>query len=286
MKFSLVLATVGRSDELKRFLRSLSNQTCRAFELIVIDQNDDDRVTEALLPYLEEFSIVHLRSARGLSRARNAGLAHLSGEVVAFPDDDCWYPPTLLQQINVLFSEHPQLDGVTGASRDGQGAYSSGNWDRSAGLLNVRNVWRRAISFTIFLRRSKIEAVGEFDEQLGVGAGTTWGSGEETDYLIRAINAGATISYFPQIIVHHPQAPKMYDVVANSKAASYGAGMGRVLRKHSYPWWFVLYYLSRSFGGVLVSLATGDLRRASHYAAIATGRYRGWSDSRPFGAQP
>ena len=50
------------------------------------------------------------------------------------------------------------------------------------------------ISFTIFLRRRVVERVGEFDETLGVGAGTPYGSCEESDYLIRAVKSWVLVA--------------------------------------------------------------------------------------------
>src|SRR5574340_342784 len=94
--FSLVLATVGRTAELERFLDALERQTCPDFELLVIDQNPDDRLRPILNRHRGRFEIKHTRSATGLSRARNVGLRLARGEIVAFPDDDCWYPTTLL----------------------------------------------------------------------------------------------------------------------------------------------------------------------------------------------
>jgi glycosyltransferase involved in cell wall biosynthesis len=92
MKFSLVLATVGRTQEVARFLDSLARQTYRDFELIVVDQNPDDRLVELLRPFELRFPIIHLRCERGVSRARNLGPKYVSGDIVGFPDDDCWYP--------------------------------------------------------------------------------------------------------------------------------------------------------------------------------------------------
>jgi glycosyltransferase involved in cell wall biosynthesis len=92
MKISLLLATLGRSFELERFMTSLDNQTYRNFELIVIDQNTDARLDPILRKYRGRFSFVHVRSDKpGLSRSRNEGMKHLSQDtdLLAFPDDDC-----------------------------------------------------------------------------------------------------------------------------------------------------------------------------------------------------
>ena len=102
MRFSLVLATVGRTEELNRFFASLDYATHRNFEVILVDQNPDDRLNSVLDHYDGRFPALHLRSERGLSRARNVGLRRVTGDVVAFPDDDCWYPPNLLNQVEIL----------------------------------------------------------------------------------------------------------------------------------------------------------------------------------------
>jgi Glycosyl transferase family 2 len=49
----------------------------------------DDRLDSALAQYRSLFPIVHLRSQKGLSRARNEALAFAQGEILCFPDDDC-----------------------------------------------------------------------------------------------------------------------------------------------------------------------------------------------------
>jgi glycosyltransferase involved in cell wall biosynthesis len=113
VSFDLVVATLGRSEELEGLLASLDRQTHRAFRLVLVDQNRDNRVTEALArhPALE---IVHLRSEPGLSRARNAGLPHLTADVAGFPDDDCSYPDDLLERVAARFGARPDLDALGG----------------------------------------------------------------------------------------------------------------------------------------------------------------------------
>ncbi|MGA8056526.1 MAG: glycosyltransferase family A protein, partial [Burkholderiales bacterium] len=74
LRLSLVLATVGRTDEAARFLASLDRQGVGDIELVVVDQNEDDRLVPLLAPYRDRFTVRHLRSAPGLSRARNVGL--------------------------------------------------------------------------------------------------------------------------------------------------------------------------------------------------------------------
>lgn len=276
MHFSLIVATINRTKEIKRFLQSLASQSYKNFELIVVDQNSDDRLVPILEPYKTHFPILHIRSAPGLSRARNIGLRYVKGDIVAFPDDDCWYPPDLLEKVANFFQKHPDIDGLAGRSIDENGKPSVGRWDEKEGLIDMFNVWRRAISFSIFLKTKVINEVGDFDETLGVGAGTPWGAGEETDYIVRTLKLGFKIYYYPSINIYHPQKTPVYDVRAISRAYSYGMGFGRVLRKHKYPLWFLGYYLIRPLSGIILSLLTGNFSKAKYYGTVLNGRFLGY----------
>ena len=97
MTFDLVVATVDRVAELGQLLDSLDRQTHTDFRVLVVDQNDDDRVQDVLARH-GSLRIDRLQVPRGLSRARNEALTHLQAEVVAFPDDDCSYPDDLLEE--------------------------------------------------------------------------------------------------------------------------------------------------------------------------------------------
>ena len=70
MKFSLITTTLGRTHELERLLVSIDAQTCRDFELIVVDQNSHDLLDAILAPYRERFPILHIHSAKGASPAQ------------------------------------------------------------------------------------------------------------------------------------------------------------------------------------------------------------------------
>ena len=135
VKFSLIMATLGRTNEVERFLSCLDAQTYRCFELIVVDQNPDDRILPFLQPYRTLFPIFHLYSEKGTSRARNVGLEHVKGDVVGFPDDDCWYPPDLLERVSEYLRERSDLHGITGRVTDWEGTFDA-RFDRSSGLLN------------------------------------------------------------------------------------------------------------------------------------------------------
>jgi GT2 family glycosyltransferase len=264
--FDLVLATVGRVEELEHFLTSLEFQTHRDFRLIVVDQNPRPRLQHVLEG--KGFDLLHLRSEPGLSHARNAALERLAADVVAFPDDDCAYEQGLLAHVAGLLAADPALDGVTGRSVD-RGGRSSPSWKRDAAILTAGNLWNRAISYTIFLRRELVEKVGRFDEHLGLGSDHPWSSGEEIDYLIRAVKAGARIRYDPSVTVHHDE--KTADVGYRD-----GASVGYLLRKHGYPTRAVARMLVRPAGGVAVSLARRDRSRARFHAATLRGRLHGY----------
>jgi GT2 family glycosyltransferase len=256
--FDLVVATVGRVDELERLLASLERQTEQSFRVLVVDQNDDGRVRDVLDRHAD-LNIERLRAPLGLSRARNEALPLLESDVVAFPDDDCVYPEDLLERIAARLTRERELDGLTGREPW---------WTSTAAALTRDNLWNRAISFTIFLRRSIVEQVGRFDESLGLPSS----SGEETDYLIRAIDSGARIEYDPSLVVEHAEK----DVDLEAIAARDGASLGYILRKHRYPPSKVARMLVRPVGGAVLAALRNDRRRARFHIATLHGRVAGY----------
>ena len=272
LSFDLVVATLGRVGELSRFLDSLVAQSHKGVRVIVVDQNPDDRLNDALDGV--RLDVLRLRSEPGLSRARNAALEHVTADVVAFPDDDCLYPEGLLRLVAERLAARQELDGLTGRVADAAGL-SSASWETDRALLTRANLWNRASSATVFLRRRVVEGVGRFDEQLGLGSGTPWHSGEEIDYLLRALGVGARIEYDPSLVVEHPLVPDDPSIGRRD-----GATVGYLLRKHRYPLKTRARMLVRPLGGIALSLAGADLDRARYHAASFRGRLRGLRSKR------
>jgi len=240
---------------------------------VVVDQNEDGRLDQVLGRHAS-LDLEHIRASRGLSHARNAGLTRVHADLVAFPDDDCTYPDDLLERVARRFAADRSLGGVSGRAADASGR-SSPSWARDAAELTRENLWNRAISFSIFLRASVVRAVGRFDEELGLGSGRPWSSGEETDYLVRAVDAGARIEYDPELVVFHEHkafSPAALRVVGVRE----GASVGYILRKHRYPLGTVGRMLVRPAGGALIALARRDRARARFQLATLRGRLLGY----------
>jgi glycosyltransferase involved in cell wall biosynthesis len=274
MKFSLIMATIGRYAEVERFMRFLSRQTYPNFELLIVDQNDDDRLLPLIQQYKTKFTLIHLRSENGLSLARNVGLRYISGDFVSFPDDDCWYDRQALENVYKLFHQYPQYAGITGRAIDGKGQDAAGKYDKTSGLVDAINVWRRAISFTIFLRREVCNAIGGFDEEIGVGAKTIYGSGEETDYVLRAIRK-YQVFYCHRFTINHPNPLVQYSPQVISRGYRYGCGFGRVVQKHGYNYRFKLRALARPFLGMMLYISAFQLPKSHYYWNTFRGRLRG-----------
>jgi glycosyltransferase involved in cell wall biosynthesis len=277
MRFILIITTLHRTSELQRFLRSAKGQTYQNFEIIIVDQNDDDRVAR-LLDEFSGLTIRHVRSARlGASSGRNIGLnCRWDADIVAFPDDDCWYPPDLLARVANFFRTHPEWQGLTGRSVTGEGLPSNGRWHYVSGRVTLANAWNRATCFSMFFRSPAAKVIS-FDETLGCGANTPWGGGEDLDFLLQAIRRGSRVFFDPTLTVCHPEWSTSGETFSiREKAYSYARGMGRVLRKHRYSVHLVAYQVIRPMGGALLSFAKGNAWGARYHWTVLKGRVQGW----------
>jgi glycosyltransferase involved in cell wall biosynthesis len=274
-KFSLVVATIGRTTQLVRLFETLREQTCQSFEVILVDQNSQGYLDEVIAPFYAFFPLRHLRSKPGLSRARNAALEHIRGQIVAFPDDDCWYQQDLLERVADMLATHPNWDGLSGIHADTE-APNEFSWrPRTGGSLSPINLWYQSSSVTIFLRRAVVERVGEFDEDLGRGADTGMTAAEESEYLVRALRLGFSISYSHDLCVFH-RGWRAGDQLPMSRVFGDSKAIGYVLRRHRFPLWFVLYRATRSMCGMALSWVRGNRTKTHFYWLASQGLLYGW----------
>ena len=228
MKFSLVLCTLGRTDVLERAIESISAQTYCNFELIVVDQNPDDRLKDIIKKYENSMTIMHIRSSlKGLSANRNLGLLSASGDVVAFPDDDCEYLPDTLQRINSSFEKYG-VDVLAINVKDlNEDIFF--NRIREIVKLDEYNFLPYGISIGIFVRWKNKSDVS-FDEELG--AGRYFGASEESDMLSSLISKGYFSLYDGMQYVLHPMGDiKLpYDKI-RLRYINYNRGFGAFYKK-------------------------------------------------------
>lgn len=257
---SLIVATSGtRPDELRRFLESARSQQRSAYEILVIDQSSG-RLDTMLGEYPE---VVHVRSdVPGLSRNRNIGIARASGNIIAFPDDDCVLPPDYIENVIALASRFA-----------GNTLFGYGNVltleDRqpfhelyAVGSMQAPSVFNcfKIPSVGLVFNRSAFARVGVFDEDFGVGG--AYGAAEEVDLMLRMIDAGIDGVYAGQLEILHPARPRA--MVSKERHRSYSTALGALARKHwqlTRNWRFMmvfLYSVARSLGGILLSPVLRD----------------------------
>jgi glycosyltransferase involved in cell wall biosynthesis len=270
MKFSLIMATYGRSNEIENFLISLKNQTYKNFELIVIDQNDDDKAYKIIKKFQNDINIIYLKvNFKGLSKARNYGLNYASGEVIAFPDDDCEYPNDLLENVKNFF-ENNDFEILSGIAIDKfKNKESVGRWFKKSKKINIINFMRVCPSACLFIRKKEKL---EFDENFGVNS--KFYSSEETDLVFRLLKKGYKGYFERKIFIYHP-----YKEDSKERAYYYGIGMGAFFRKHLkndfrlvIP--FVENLIIRTIGGMILNVFRKEKFLKNYYSF--KGRWKGF----------
>lgn len=164
-----------------------------------------------------------------LSAARNQLMAAALAEepfgdddVVAFPDDDCWYPDGLLARLEGAFRDRPGLDLLL--CRVSLDPYDAPDALAVMEPASTAAIVRLTMSNSLFVRGRLATVLGAFDPALGLG--TPAQGGEDTDYAIRAFLAGREAAFVDRALVGHP--------VADRKAViRYFRGATLVLARHA-----------------------------------------------------
>lgn len=237
--FSLIVVTKDRLDVIERLFSSLSRQEYKNFSVIFVYENTCNKLATTLIDcFSDAFSIMGIATGPvGVARARNIAFPHISGEYVAFPDDDCWYLPDTLAKIAQIFTDNPSVGGILATRISHANSLPEDNGALSE--VSRFSAFRGSETFLQFYLRSCVDRIGKFDETLGSGTGLPYGSGEDTDYVLRAVQKGYIIGKTLSVGVCHPDVD--FDSPSlQQKTTAYANGRMYLLRKHNFPIWFRL----------------------------------------------
>ncbi|MGN6258159.1 MAG: glycosyltransferase [Solirubrobacterales bacterium] len=207
--------TRDRLEVLSEAVDSLRAQTLPPHEVVLVIDHAPELLEEARERW-PDLEVVPNRERRGLSGARNSGVAEASGEVVAFLDDDAIAAPDWLARLAAAYAD-PNVLGAGGTVRprwvEGKPGWFPPEFDWVVGCTHsgmpqrlepVRNLVGANMSF----RRQPLLDVGGFSHDLG-RVGTLPVGCEETDLSIRVHQRWpqAEILYDPAAEVEHVVPP-------------------------------------------------------------------------------
>ncbi|MDB5593888.1 MAG: hypothetical protein JWM36_849 [Hyphomicrobiales bacterium] len=212
MKCLLLTTTnhaAGRRDDLQRLFDSVTHerQCGLDVELHLLIQNCSG-TEAAALPYLPPFVRVQTMDGTcSLSAARNVLLSTINCRAslnddtfVAFPDDDCWYPPHFLVHLADSFARDNDIDLFVCRFSERPVIWVPGCLAlRSA---RFKDVVRLTSSNNMFVRGRIALRVGQFDP--GLGLGTPAAGGEDTEYALHAFFQGRRALVTDACLVGHP----------------------------------------------------------------------------------
>ena len=217
MKFSVVIPTYNRGDELVRTLESLTRlNVAEAWEVIVVDNNSSDNTREVVLTASQEFP-GELRyvfeKEQGRSAALNAGIRAAKGDIIAVTDDDVRVDSEWLTNAAAAL-EKLRCDYVGGKALPIWGGQRPG-WlpDRSGkhwGVIALLDYGPKPVEFgekvplgvNMAFRRNAFERAGLWDNNIGRKGGTLLGQ-EVREWANRARDAGLRGFYSPDLVVQH-----------------------------------------------------------------------------------
>lgn len=203
--------TLDRWTDIVAAVRSIEAQDRPAIETVIVADHNAallDRVRQELPGVVA----VENAEARGLSGARNTGIAVSRGEIIAFLDDDAWAEPSWLGSLVSAYAD----TGVIGVGGWISPAWQAGRprwWPDEfdwvvgcsyRGLPPQRSEVRNMIGANMSFRRDVFDRAGTFAHGIG-RIGTRPLGGEETELSIRARRAypGARVMYEPAARVNH-----------------------------------------------------------------------------------
>jgi glycosyltransferase involved in cell wall biosynthesis len=235
---SVIVCTVDRGHRLDACFDALAESAAISstpLELIVVDNGsvDDTRRVVARWSQASKLPTCYVvEQKRGLSRARNAGIAAARHPILAFTDDDCLVAPSWVSAIGTEFRDL-RLDVLGGRvtlhdPSDRPVAIRPSESPATIDDLNGINEY--LVGCNMAMRRSVFTTLGGFDERLGAGSDAR--SAEDTDLLYRCVRRGMSVRFSPEMHVRHAHGRRS-DADIASLGSGYIRGRGAFYVKHA-----------------------------------------------------
>ncbi|MDQ0755119.1 glycosyltransferase family 2 protein [Arthrobacter sp. B3I4] len=246
---TVIVCTRDRAECLRKALEAILRLDYPNFDVIVVDNAARSSDTRDMVRKEFPDPRLTLISERrpGLSHARNAGLRHAQGDIVAYTDDDVVVDEGWLHAIAAGFEQAPDVACVTGLVPAGELR------SQAQGYFDSRVGWSKTVAPKVYsladppadlpvfpfcvgafgtganfaLDRRAALALGAFDTALGVGTRT--GGGEDLDMFTRVILSGRSLVVQPSAVVWHRHRADLEELIV--QARGYGNGLGAWLAK-------------------------------------------------------
>ena len=115
IRLTVIIPTFNRAPLLRLALEALTRQERPADEVIVVDNNSVDDTSALVREFESRLPLKYLvETRRGAAEARNLGIRHATGDVLAFTDDDCVPDVQWLRFIELSFLRDPAIGMVAG----------------------------------------------------------------------------------------------------------------------------------------------------------------------------
>jgi len=167
---SVIIPAFNRALKVSRAISSVLYQTFTDYEILVVDDGSTDGTRDAMHQFGDMISFIRHPSNLGVSAARNTGIRGSDAPFVAFLDsDDYWLPEKLGAQIS-FFKSHPEI--MISQTKEiwiRNGRYAN---PKTRHLKPSGDVFEPSLKLclispsAVMLRRSLLEEVGLFDEDL------------------------------------------------------------------------------------------------------------------------
>lgn len=171
MRISVVIPVYNGARYLRETLDSVFGQTLQAHEVIIVDDGSSDQSPEILRAFGDRLQ-VYRQENQGVAAARNAGLTHVTGDAIAFLDQDDLWPADRNRIMAEALAAHPEAGVVVGLVE-------------MLDQITVRRAMptymgiapREMLVGSQLIRPSVFETVGKFSTGVGYA--------DDTDFLLR-----------------------------------------------------------------------------------------------------